>query len=120
LLAIFTVLECFVAAWFAAMFFEGPVVCLILGCAAGTCGVISGLNYWNNRSAEEPTMKVRKWSYIICGIVSFAVIMLVVIFNLKTQWWHGLIVCFGMALWIYIFVENTQIIMAGDRDANGL
>jgi len=50
-LATFTVLECHIAAWVAAMFFEGPVVTLLLGCAALTSFLIIGVTWYYRRAA---------------------------------------------------------------------
>jgi len=56
--------------------------------------------------------------YILCGVFCMVLIVLVCCFDIKTKWWHGLLVCLGMALWIYIFVENVMVIMAGEFDTN--
>lgn len=148
LLIFFTLLECHIAAWFAAMFFEGPLVTLLLGCASICSILIIGVSWYyskydktgDDKSAlekleggienlagkiqnavnkeEEPKAgnNKRMFLYVLCGLVCLTTIILTCCFDIKTKWWHGLLVCLGMTLWIYIFVENVMIIMDGDRD----
>jgi len=149
LLIIFTILECFVAAWFAAIFFEGTVVPLLLGCGAITSFLIIGVTWFYNRGADDEQPKLQKaegiirgaadmlnakldgqveepaenkgnnsrmFYYVLCGVFCLATVILTCVFDLKTQWWHCVLVCMAVALWIYIFVENVVIIMSGERD----
>jgi uncharacterized membrane protein len=53
LLVFFTLMECHIAAWFAAMFFEGGLIPLLLGCAAITSFLIVGVSWYYSRSDKE-------------------------------------------------------------------
>lgn len=154
LLGLFTLLECHVAAWFCAMFFEGGLIPLLLGCAAITSFLIVGVSYYYSKSDKEEESSYadkaagflegattnamnfvqeklnkdaeadapkkidnkRMFLYILCGVICMTIIVLVACFSILVKWYHALLCCLGMALWIYVFVENVMIIMAGERD----
>jgi len=138
-----------VASWFAAVFFDGVVVTLLLGCGAITSFLIIVVSWFYNRGEDEEHPKLEKaegiirgaadymtekvegqveepaeskgdysrmFYYVLSGVFCLAVVILTCIFDETTKWWHCVLVCMAVALWIYIFVENVFIIMSGDRD----
>jgi len=82
---------------------------------AATDKIESKIN--EGKEGEEAPAKTGKnkriFLYVLCGIVCLTTIILTCAFDEKTKWYHALLVCIGMVLWIYIFVENVMMIMEG-------